>query len=125
MVAILSNLFFMLLASMPALGLLAIAVILLHYNLRRVRWKRRKRQGKRSVGFCPSSAALGMALQFLQVYHRPSLAHVLEARQAAREEADEDDNGDPETPAARKRHFQGQLRRIRRGEPVEDLVLRM
>src|ERR1700679_1650415 len=125
MVAILFDLFYMFLASMPALALVTIAFILLHYNLRRARWKRRKRQGKRSIGFCPSSAALGMALQFLQVFHRPSMAHVLEARQDAREEADEDDNGDPETPAARRRHFLRQLRRIRRGEPVERLVLRM
>ena len=125
MVAILFDLFCMFLASMPALGIFTIVFILLHYNLRRARWRRRKRQGKRSVGFCPSSAALGMALQFMQVYHRPSMVHVLEARQDAREEADEDDNGDPETPAARRRHFHRQLRRIRRGEPVERLELRL
>jgi hypothetical protein len=122
MVAILGDLFFMFLASMPALGLVTITFILIHYNLRRAWWKRRQRLGKRSVGFCPSSAALGIALQFMQVYHRPGMAHVVEARQAAREEADEDDNGDP---VGNRRHFLRQLRRIRRGEAVEGLELRM
>ena len=125
MVAVLSNLLLMFLASLTVIGPVAILLILIHYNLRRAWWKRRQRQGNRSVGFCPSSAALGMALQFMQVFHRPSMAHVVEARQATREEADEDDNGDPETPAARRRHFLRQLRRIRRGERVERLELRM
>jgi hypothetical protein len=125
MVDLLFNLFCMFLASMPAVGLVIITFILIHYNLRRARWRRRRRQGKRSIGFCPSSAALGMALQFMQTYHRPSMAHVLEARQEAREEADEDDHGDPETPAVRRRHFLRQLRRISRGEPMERLVLRI
>jgi hypothetical protein len=53
------------------------------------------------------------------------MAYVVEARQDADEDADEDDNGDTDTPAARMRHFHRQLRRIRRGDPVDRLVLRM
>jgi len=117
-----SNLILMFLASLTVLGPLAIVLILIHYNLRRAWWKRRRRQGMRSVGFCPSSAALGMALQFMQVFHRPSMAHVVEARQAAREEAADEDNGDP---VGNRRHFLRQLRRIRRGEVMEGLELRM
>jgi hypothetical protein len=53
------------------------------------------------------------------------MAHVLESRQDEAEDADEDDNGDPESTAARLKHFHRQLRRIRRGDPVERLVLRV
>jgi hypothetical protein len=103
---------------------LLMGMILLHYAVLRI-LGRRKGRGRRRFGFYPSEAALGLAFQFMQVYHRPSMAYVIEARQDAREEADGDDNGDAETPAARRRHFLRQLRRIRRGEPVERLELRM
>jgi hypothetical protein len=60
---------------------LAIIVILLHYSLRRVLWRRGKRLGKSNLGFYPTSFALGMALQFMQVYWKPSVAYVLEEKQ--------------------------------------------
>jgi hypothetical protein len=50
---------------------------------------------------------------------------VVEAKQDADEDADEDDNGDGDTAAARLKHFHRQLRRIRRGDPVDRLVLRI
>jgi hypothetical protein len=100
--------------------LLAIAVIFAHYCLRRAVWKHRKRLGKKNLGFCPSIAAMGTSLRFIEVFYRPSIAYVLEAERD--EDADEDDSGDPETPAA---HFNRQLRRIRRGEKVETLVFRL
>jgi hypothetical protein len=95
---------------------LAIIMILLHYSLRRVLW----RLGKSNLGFYPSSFALGMALQFMQMYWKPSVSYVLEEKQD--EEADEDDNGDPENL---KKQLDRQLKRIRRGEPVDRLVLRL
>lgn len=102
-----------------------IAMILAHYAVLRARCRRRHRLGKERPGFYPSAVALGLAFQFLQVFHRPSMVHVVEARQQAKEEADEDDNGDPESPAARLRQFHRQLRRIRLGEPVKGLVWRL
>jgi hypothetical protein len=99
---------------------LAIAAILVHYQLRRAAWRRNRRLGKKNLGFCPSTSALGMALQFLQAFSRPSLAHVVEAKRD--EDADEDDAGEPETLA---KQLHRQLRRIRRGEPVDRLVLRL
>jgi hypothetical protein len=116
--------FFMLLGTTPALGLVLIAAILLHYNLRRWAWKRSKRKGRKPRGYYPSSFALGLALQFIQVYHRPSMEHVRQEKKDEAEDADEDEDGDPDTPAARLRHFHRQLRRIRRGDPVDRLVLR-
>jgi hypothetical protein len=103
--------------------LLLIGMILVHYSLRRVFWRRSKRLGKSGLGFYPSAFALGMAFQFIQVFHRPSMAHVIEAKRD--EDADEDDSGDPVTPEARLRHFHRQLRRIRRGEPIDRLMLRI
>ncbi len=106
-----------------SLPFLAIILILLHFLVRRALWRRRARLGKGRLGFYPSTVALGMAFQFMQVFTRPSVAYVLEEKQ--KEEAEEDDNGDPESPQARLRPFHRQLRRIRRGEPIDRLVLRM
>ena len=99
---------------------LAIAVILFHYRVRRTAWKIKKRRGSKRGGFCPSAAALGMALLFMQVFIRPSLQHVLQQKQE--EDVDEDDQGDPE---GGEKGLNRQLKRIRRGEPVDDLILRL
>ena len=113
------NLFYLgsIAASLPYL---AIAAIFIHYCLRRAAWKRRKRRGEKNPGFCPSTTALGMMLLFMQVFVRPSLQHVLEERQE--QDADEDDQGDPEGVT---KQLNRQLKKIRRGEQVGDLVLRL
>jgi hypothetical protein len=102
-----------------AAPLLAIVLILAHYYLLRLVVQWLKPQGRRRV-FCPSSFALGMAFQFMQVYHRPRMIHVLEAKQE--QQAEEDESGDPDTPL---RPFHRQLRRIRQGKPLELLELRL
>jgi len=101
----------------------AILMILAHYMLRRVMFRWRKQRGLGGLGFYPSAFALGMAFQFMQIFTRPSVAHVLVEKQ--KEEAEEDGDGDPESPAGKLRFFHRQLRRIRRGDPVERLVLRV
>lgn len=99
---------------------LAVAVILAHYLLRRAAFRRAKRLRKRRFGYYPSAFALGLALQFVQVFYRPSVEYVLEAK--LDDEAEEDDQGDPDTNA---KELSRQLRRIRRGEQVDQLVLRL
>jgi hypothetical protein len=99
---------------------LAIVAILAHYQLRRAAWRRNKRREKKNLGFCPSSFALGMAFQFIQVFYRPSIDNVIEVKQ--NEDADEDDEGDPENL---KKQLSRQYKRIRRGESVDRLVLRL
>jgi len=106
-----------------SLPFVLIVLILAHFLVRRALWRRRVRRGKGRVGYYPSTVTLGMALQFMQIFTRPSVAYVLEEKQ--KQEAEEDDNGDPESPQARLRHFHRQLRRIRRGERVDRLVLRV
>ena len=95
-------------------------VILCHYFLRRAAWQRKWRRGEKKLGFCPSASALGMAMLFLQIFVRPSLQHVLEEKQE--EDKDDDDEGDLETE---EKHLHRQLKRVRRGEEVGDLTLRM
>lgn len=99
---------------------LVIVAILVQYNLQRAAWKGGKRLGRKPSGTYPSSFALGMALPFLQVYYRPNIVYEIEAKLV--EELEEADQGDPEAPA---RHLHRQLRRIRRGEPVDRLVIRL
>jgi hypothetical protein len=96
---------------------LTIAAVLLHNSLRCARWKKRRRRDR---AFCSSSAALGTILLFAQIFYRPSVSHVVEAQQHV--DVDEEDSGDPESKA---RQLSRQLKRIRRGEPVEHLVLRL
>ncbi len=99
---------------------LAIGAILVYYCFLRVRWQLNQRLGRKNPGFCPSSSALGIALLFLQVLYRPSVANVVEIKQE--EDADEDDEGDPENL---KKQLDRQLKKIRRGEPVDRLVFRL
>lgn len=114
-----ANLFYLcsVAASLPYL---AIVVVLFHYLLRRAKWKADKRRGKKIPRFCPSASALGMMLLFMQVFVRPTLRYVLEEKQ--NEDAEEDDEGDPEGIT---KQLDRQLKRIRRGEQVGDLVLRL
>jgi len=99
---------------------LAMGAILVHYQLRRTSWRRNLRKSRRLSGFCPSAAAMGMVLVFMQIVWRPSAANFFAAQQE--EDADEDDAGDPESLA---KQLNQQLKRIRRGESVERLVLRL
>ena len=99
---------------------LIIAGLCIHFRIQRAAWARKKRQGLANCGFCPSFTAMGTAVQHLAVFCRPSIAYVLQEKQD--ETVEDDDNGDPETKLA---HFHRQLRRIRRGEPVDHLVLRL
>ena len=99
---------------------LAILAIHFYYQLRRCAWKRKKRKGMKNLGFCPSSIALGSVFLLMPVFYRPSVAYVIQAR--LQQDVEEDDQGDPEAP---EKHLGRQLRRIRRGDRVETLVLKL
>ncbi len=92
--------------------------ILLHYAIRRVRFKRAIRPGS-IPGFYPSSAALGTVFLLSSMLFRPRLQYAIEAQQVER--AEEDDDGGPDSPGK----LDKQLKRVRRGEPVETLILRL
>jgi hypothetical protein len=69
-----------------------------------------------------STADLAAAFQFLSIAYRPNHAFTAKAQIQQQEDADEDDDGAPETPL---KHLHRQLRRIRRGEPVDTLIWRL
>jgi len=99
---------------------LMIFVVTVYCFLRRALLKRRHRARIPHSGTYSSSLALGMAFQILQVFYQPNIVHEIQAKLVERVE--EDDEGDPETP---EKHLHRQFRRIRRGEPIDMLVLRL
>ena len=84
----------------------------------RARWRRRKRLGRKSLGFCPTSTSLGNALHHLMIITRPTTQYVLEEK--LQEDEEDDSSGDPDTP---RKHLHRQLRRIRNGEPIDPITI--
>ncbi|MGO9338158.1 MAG: hypothetical protein ACLPY1_11685 [Terracidiphilus sp.] len=102
---------------------LAMAVIFGYFCFTRVLLRRRQRTRRRRSRLSGYGLALGLAfMQLIRTFYQPDLSYLIEVKQD--EDADEDDSGDPETPEGRLRHFHRQLRRIRRGEPIDWLVLK-
>lgn len=88
------------------------------FCVRRFLWRRRKRQGRRILGFCPTYTSAGNALHALQAIAQPRVEFVLEKK--FDDAADDDAEGGPDSP---EKHLRHQLRRIRRGEKVERLTV--
>jgi hypothetical protein len=86
------------------------------FFFQRIRWKCRKRCGKRRLGFYPTAASAGNALHILQIFAEPKVRYVLQEKLS--EDEEQDDEGGSDDPYAR---LERQLKRIRRGEPVGDL----
>jgi hypothetical protein len=108
-----------------ALALLALSALSLTFGVglffesirRASRLPKHRRAGKvlSSVGGCLCAAVFAFTY-----FYRPSLEYAVESAQV--EYTDDDDDGDPDT-AARALHRQ--LKKIRRGEPVETLTVRL
>lgn len=91
-----------------------------------MRWRDRKlsKPGKRrrSKSLRAAEAVAGGAFQLFVTAYRPSHAFIKKAQIQQEEDADEDDDGSPDTPI---KHLHRQLRRIRCGEPVDRLIWRL
>jgi len=87
------------------------------FFFQRLRWRRRKRLGKRCLGFYPGAASMGNALHKLQVLAQPQVQYVLEEK--LEEESDDDEEGAPKDPTE---HLHRQAAKIRRGVKVERLT---
>jgi hypothetical protein len=101
------------------------ALVLLIFYLRcavRRRGKRRARtrSGGDHPGFSASTFSLGMALQNMEMLIRPGVEYTIQ--EIYDEDAEQDGEGNPDDPSVL---LHRQLRRIRRGEPVERLTVRM
>ena len=102
-------------AVVSALLWAVLAIFGVVFSVRRVVWMLRGR-----FGFYPSGAALGNALQRLQVIAQPEVRYVI--REKEDESAVEVDSGDPDHPVDPVAHLHRQARRIRRGEEVERIT---
>lgn len=94
---------------------LAVPRLLLRRKLHQNSASRHKRRRFRFTG-----AAIGNALQTVHVFVDPGVRYVIaEKLEEATEDDGEDDSADPAI------HLERQLRRIRRGEQIERLTIRM
>jgi hypothetical protein len=100
--------------------LLGVPAFLLIFYFRRAIWRQKKRPGRKHLGFSTSTFTLGIALQHLQALTHPNVEYVIQ--EIYDEAADQDDQGDPDDP---KTQLKRQLRRIRLGQPVDRLILRL
>jgi hypothetical protein len=85
--------------------------------LQRIFWRLRKKTGQSKIGFYPTGASMGNALQVLQAFVNPEVLHVIEEK--LEEPADEEYEAGPRDPTA---HLMRQARRIRNGEKIERLT---
>lgn len=103
---------------MGYLGLLFTAAIGVYCTQRVLwHWKNRGNKNKRRYR---GGAALGNALQNLQVFVQPRAEHVI--AELLEEPAQDDDETGPKDPRA---HLLRQARRIQRGEMVGQLTVRL
>ncbi len=102
---------------------LIVATLLIVWSRFRERASRRDGLPRRKKLFrALSSAGLGAAFQFLSIAYRPNHAFIAKAQIQQQENTDDDDDGGPDTS---RKHLHRQLRRIRRGEPVDRLIWRI
>jgi hypothetical protein len=102
----------------------ALVMFFVYFCVASILQRRRQRTGRRRSRLSGYAVALGLAfMQLVRVFCQPDVGYLVDAKQDA--DQDEDDSGDPETPEGRLKHFHRQLGRIRRGEPIERLELRM
>ncbi len=108
--------------SLPVAALTLVGIAVFLSRLKMLIWKPKDPRRRRRFGILAANAALGFSFLPFAAIYRPRMIEVAKAQQRQQEDADEDDNGDPDTPA---RHLLRQLRRIRRGEKVDRLTLKL
>src|ERR1700692_3490295 len=116
------SLFVLMSLANPITWLIATMLYITWLRYRERKSRNGKQPAQRSRAGASSAAALGAAFQFLSIAYRPNHAFAAKAQIEQQENADEDDDGSPETPI---KHLHRQLRRIRRGEPVDRLIWRL
>ena len=101
-----------------------IALMLFAYAVRIFRGPRRGLSGPSHIVRVGSGGpeAIAAALMFLTTAYRPSVEFIAKTEIQQREEAEDDDQGGPDSP---KRHLHRQLRRIRNGEHLDHLIWRL
>jgi hypothetical protein len=108
--------------SFPVLSMVLVAIALACHRIKECLTSCKQSRRRRRIGVFTSRAVLGIAFLPLAVMYRPSLMVAAKAQIQQREDVDEDESGDRESPL---KHLLKQLRRIRRGEKVETITLRL
>jgi hypothetical protein len=107
-------------SSAPLVCMIALVVVAF---LQGIRWRKVPNGGGQKRGRRTGAAyALGVAFLCISTFYRPRLDLVATVQIRQEEQGDENGEGDPESPL---RHLLRQLRRIRRGEPVDRLLWRL
>lgn len=107
-------------AIVAAAPLLVIPVSFLVFYFQRAIWRQSNCQRGPNSGFSPSTFTLGIALQHLDRFTHPSVEYIIQ--ETYEEDADEDGQHDLDDP---KLQMKRQLRRVRLGESVDRLILRL
>ena len=117
------ELLFTLIGAFPAIALLLVGFSVLLSSLKQLIWRdKRHSKGSSGIRFSARNVALGLAFLPFAILYQPSLAETAKAEIRQQEDADEDENGDPESPI---KHLLRQLRRIRQGEKLDVLSIRV
>ena len=107
--------------SLPVIAMTLVGIAVFLLRLKMLIWKPKGSRRRSHFRILAANAALGMAFLPFAAIYRPRIIEVAKAQIRQQEDADEDNNGDPDTPV---RHLLRQLRRIRRGEEVDRLILK-
>lgn len=108
--------------SFPVFAMVLVAIALACHRIKELLTNRKYHRRRRRIGVFASNAVLALTFLPLAVVYRPSLIQAAKAQIRQQEDVDEDESGDPESPF---KHLLRQLRRIRRGEKVDILTLRL
>ena|ERR1700758_195729 len=107
--------------SLPVATLTLVGIAVFLSRVKMLIWKPKSRR-RRRFGIISANAALGISFLPFAAIYRPRMMEVAKAQIRQQEDVDEDDNGGPDTPT---RQLLRQLRRIRRGEKVDRLTLKL
>jgi hypothetical protein len=107
--------------SLPVFALTLVGIAVFLSRLKQLIWKPKGPRRRGRFGRLAANATLGISFLPFAAIYRPRMIEIAKAQIRQQEDADEDDNGDPDTPV---RHLLRQLRRIRRGEEVDRLILK-
>jgi hypothetical protein len=105
----------------PMTWLIAMMIIVGWSRISRRNNRKRPDQSRIVETGTDSPEAFGAAFLFLSMAYRPNHAFIARAQIEQREDEDDDEGG----PDTARRHLLRQLRRIRHGEKVDRLVLRL
>jgi hypothetical protein len=107
--------------SLPVMAMTLVGIAAFLSKLKMRIWKPKNPRRRNHFRILAANAALGLSFLPFAAIYRPRMIEVVKAQIQQQEDVDEDDNGDPDTPT---RHLLRQLRRIRRGEAVDRLILK-